>query len=98
MKCLKILPLLLLFSLLLAACGDPVTQSPAIGPIDSPTTSTQPAVAPAVMAIGKFQEYPLPQTNSGLMRPAVDHEGRIWFGEMNQNYLAVFDPHTRKFQ
>ena len=81
MKFLKFLPLLLLFSLLLAACGDPVTQSSDIGPIDSPASSTQPAVTPAVMAIGKFREYPLPQTNSGLMRPAIDHEGRIWFGE-----------------
>ncbi len=98
MKYLKFLPLLLLFSLLLAACGDPITQSSAIGPIDSPTTSNQQAITPAVMAIGSFQEYALPQTNSGLMRPAIDHEGRIWFGEMNQNYLAVFDPHTRKFQ
>ncbi len=98
MKFLKFLPLLLLFSLLLAACGDPVTQSSGIGPIDSPASSTQPAVTPAVMAIGKFREYPLPQRNSGPMRPAIDHEGRIWFGEMNQNYLAVFDPRTYKFQ
>ena len=32
------------------------------------------------------------------MRPAIDHEGRIWFGEMGHNYLAVFDPRTRTFQ
>ena len=94
----KFLPLLLLFSLLLAACGDPVTQSSDIGPIDSPVSSNQPPANPAIMAIGKFQEYPLPQTKSGLMRPAIDHEGRIWFGEMSQNYLAVLDPRTHKFQ
>ena len=98
MRYLKFLPLLLLFSLLLAACGDPVTQSSDIGPIDSPTSSNQPTAAPAVMAIGKFREYALPQKNSGLMRPAIDHEGRIWFGEMSQNYLAVLDPRTHKFQ
>lgn len=92
-----ILPILLL-SLLLAACGDPVTQSSATGPIDSPTASSQQAATPAVMATGNFHEYALPQTNSGLMRPAIDHEGRIWFGEMNKNFLAVFDPHTGKFQ
>lgn len=33
-----------------------------------------------------------------MMRPAIDHEGRIWFGEMGHNYLAVFDPHTGTFQ
>ncbi|HLX59630.1 MAG TPA: hypothetical protein VKR83_21635, partial [Ktedonobacteraceae bacterium] len=27
-----------------------------------------------------------------------DHEGRIWFGEMNKNYLAMFDPHTGTFE
>src|SRR5438270_238982 len=95
---LKFLPLLLLFSLLLAACGDPLTQSSDIGPIDSPASSNSPTVNPAIMAIGRFQEFALPQTNSGLMRPAIDHEGRIWFGEMSQNYLAVLDPRIHKFQ
>lgn len=32
------------------------------------------------------------------MRPTIDHEGRIWFGEMNRNYIAFFDPHTETFQ
>jgi streptogramin lyase len=32
------------------------------------------------------------------MRPAIDHEGRLWFGEMGHNYLAVFDPRTQTFQ
>jgi virginiamycin B lyase len=50
------------------------------------------------MATGTFKEYPLPQNDSGLMRPAIDHEGRIWFGEMGHNYLAVFDPRTATFQ
>ncbi|HEU5229321.1 MAG TPA: hypothetical protein VFU49_16005 [Ktedonobacteraceae bacterium] len=40
----------------------------------------------------------MPQTNSGLMRPAIDHKGRIWFGEMGHNYLAMFDPRAHKFQ
>ncbi len=31
------------------------------------------------------------------MRPAVDHEGRIWFGEMGRNYLAYLDPRTQTF-
>lgn len=32
------------------------------------------------------------------MRPAIDHEGRIWFGEMGHNYLAMLDPRTGVFQ
>jgi streptogramin lyase len=32
------------------------------------------------------------------MRPTIDHTGRIWFGEMGHNFLAVFDPHSQKFQ
>jgi len=50
------------------------------------------------MAGGTFQEYSLPLSNSGLMRPAIDHAGRIWFGEMGHNFLAVLDPHSQKFQ
>lgn len=99
MKRLTILPVLLLLAFLVAACGDTYTPTTtSIGPIDSPTTHSQPKTTASMMAKGTFQEYSLPQTNSGLMRPAVDHEGRIWFGEMGHNLLAVFDPHTRKFQ
>ena len=50
------------------------------------------------MAVGNFHEYALPDSNSGLMRPAIDHEGHIWFGEMGHNFLASFDPHSQKFQ
>ncbi len=32
-----------------------------------------------------------------MMRPAIDHEGRIWFGEINRNFLAMFDPRTGSF-
>lgn len=59
------------------------------------TQATAPSTNPA---IGTFHEYPLPQSNDGLMRLAIDHEGRLWFGEMNRNLLAVFDPRTRAFQ
>jgi streptogramin lyase len=33
-----------------------------------------------------------------MMKPAVDHQGRIWFGEMDHNCLAVFDPRTQEFR
>ncbi len=61
-------------------------------------SQTQADTPSTILAIGTFREYPLPQPNDGLMRLAIDHEGRLWFGEMNHNYLAVFDPRTQVFQ
>jgi len=72
------------------------TQSPISSPstvVNSPATTTS-----AISAIGNFREYPLPQPDAQLMRPAIDHEGRIWFGEMGLNALGVFDPQARTFQ
>ncbi len=84
---------------LLSACGGTApADDTTSGPIDTPMTSQQVNTTPAVNATGAFQEYPLPQPNSGLMRPAIDREGRIWFGEMGHNYLAFFDPRTHTFQ
>ena len=48
-------------------------------------------------AIGSFIEYPLPRKGNGLMRPAIDSKGRLWFGEMSHNVLTMFDPHTQTF-
>ncbi len=89
-----ILPYILLFTLIFVACG----QSPAstVVPIDTSASSAQ--TTPAVSASGLFHEYSLPQNRSGMMRPAIDAEGRIWFGEMGHNYLTVFDPRTQTFQ
>ncbi len=98
MKRLTYLPVLLLLTLLIAACGDSLAPTSTIGPIDSPTTPSQPNTTPTIMAVGHFHEFSLPNSNSGLMRPAIDHAERIWFGEMGHNFLAVFDPHTQKFQ
>src|SRR5579863_6300703 len=100
MKHLAAICLLLILAVFLTACGGGVTnlQTPDNAPIDTPTASNQPATIPAVTLPGTFQEYALPQSDSGLMRPAIDHEGRIWFGEMGHNYLAVFDPRTDTFQ
>ncbi len=98
MKRCTYLAFLLLLTFLIAACGDSFTTTSTIGPIESPTVHSQPKTTPSIMASGTFHEYSLPQSNSGLMRPAIDHEGRIWFGEMGLNLLADFDPHTQKFQ
>jgi virginiamycin B lyase len=89
---------LILFLLFLVACGDTAPSLTTGSPINTPVTGNTPNTSSAIMAIGDFQEYPLPQSNDGLMRPAIDHEGRIWFGEMNRNYLAVFDPRTQTFE
>jgi streptogramin lyase len=90
---------LLFLVLLLGACGGAYTAATSpVGPIDTPTPGSQPTTTPSIAASGKFQEFALPQDNSGLMRPAIDHEGRIWFGEMARNYLAVFDPRTGAFR
>jgi virginiamycin B lyase len=99
MKRLTIFPILLLVAFLIVACGDSYTSSTSnIGPIESQADHSQPKTTPSIMASGTFREYSLPLPNSGLMRPAIDHKGRIWFGEMSRNLLGVFDPHSQKFQ
>lgn len=81
---------------LISACGD---ISRAQTDASNQTSVKQQAGAlPAITATGDFSEYPLPQARSGLMRPVVDHEGRVWVAEMGNNALAVFDPQTQKFQ
>lgn len=98
MKCLRLLGcvLFLLLAVLLTACGDAYTlPSDTGGPIASLTPGLP--ATPSQEANGTFQEYSLPQDNSGLMRPAIDSQGRVWFGEMSRNYLAYFDPHSGKF-
>ena len=92
---------LLLLALLLAACGGGDTNSSATNTVPNDTSTPANNLSkplPAIAATGNFREYALPQSDSGMMRPAIDHEGRVWFGEMNQNYLAVFDPRTQHFQ
>ena len=99
MKRLTIFPILLLLVFLLAACGDSVPLNASQSGSNIPSTiQSQAKTTPTIMGNGTFREYSLPLSNSGLMRPAIDHKGRIWFGEMGHNLLAVFDPHTQQFQ
>jgi len=56
------------------------------------------ASIPALAAAGTFREYPFPRPDNEVMRPAIDHQGRLWFGAMGQNALVVFDPRTQTFQ
>ena len=92
---------LLLLTFLLTACGNTFTSSfkSSSGPGGPllPSISPGQSVTPFQMATGKFQEFALPQNNSGLMRPVLDARGRLWFGEMSRNYLGSFDPQSGKF-
>jgi virginiamycin B lyase len=68
------------------------------GASPAPTTTTHSTATSAITATGQFRTYPLPQSDSELMRPDIDHQGRVWFGEMGRNHLAVFDPRTQALQ
>src|SRR6266851_1293062 len=68
------------------------------GTSPAPTSQGEPSTPPVSATTDKFREYLLQQTDSQVMRLTVDHSGRVWFGEMGRNYLAVFDPRTQTFQ
>jgi virginiamycin B lyase len=87
---------LTLLLLILAACNDASPNSSAND--TSSSNNIQSTTLPATVVQGNVHEFSLPQSDSGLMRPAIDSQGRLWFGEMNRNYLAVFDPHTQTFR
>src|SRR5262249_41528140 len=66
------------------------------GPEKAPARQLVPT--PALANVSLFREYSLPHKGSEVMRPAIDHQGRIWFGAMGENALVVFDPRTRAFE
>lgn len=60
-----------------------------------------PALAATSAASGDIsrattQNYTLNQPNAGVMQPAVDAQGNVWFGEMSLNKLARLNPTTGK--
>src|SRR5215469_13366503 len=83
-----VLPLLLLLALL-AACS----TSNASGN-QQPNAST----LPYTVTVAAIREFPVLTPQSGLMRPAVDSMGNIWFGEMAGNKLGRLNPHTGQVQ
>ncbi|MBA2678112.1 MAG: hypothetical protein H0U76_06940 [Ktedonobacteraceae bacterium] len=87
----------LLALLFLSACGTATSPHKSVA-TSTPVMISQPNTTPAIKTIGMFRAYALPQMHSGIMRPAIDHIGRIWFGEMGHNALAVFDPSTKLVQ
>lgn len=85
-------PLLIFLAFVLVACGN--TAILASSASASPTLQNQ---MTTLAATGAFQEFALPQNNDGLMRPTLDGQGHLWFGEMNRNYLGSFDAHNSTF-
>src|SRR5206468_1280524 len=63
------------------------------------TTEGTPVPTTRVLAeTAQFHLYPFPQSNVGLMQPAVDARGNVWVGEMYANRLARLDPTTGAIQ
>ncbi len=50
--------------------------------------------AAAVVRSAQTDNFMVKPDNAGLMQPAVDSQGNIWFGEMSTNRLARLDSHT----
>lgn len=82
---------LLGISLVLVGCGRRDTTQ------NQNTAATMSSTQPVQQAQGSFNEYPLPQGKNGIMRPVVDQQQRIWFGEMGRNHLTYFDPTSKSF-
>src|SRR6266852_1272156 len=59
----------------------------------SPTTTPVPT-AKVLIHVAQVHLYPFPESNVGLMQPAVDARGNVWVGEMYANRLARLDSHT----
>src|SRR5690348_16336757 len=78
-----LLGLLGLLALVLAGCGA------ASGPGQGSSTAL-----PYTITTANIRAFPMPKPQSGLMRPAVDSQGNIWFGEMTGNRLGRLNPHT----
>ncbi|WP_151728239.1 Vgb family protein [Thermogemmatispora aurantia] len=96
--------LLLAFLLILSACGgsSTATGQPPVAATATvvPTLISQPGTLPALIQTATFHEYPLTRHSEGdmLMRPALDQQGRVWFGVMASNRIAMFDPRSASWQ
>ncbi len=62
--------------------------------IASPPSGTPVPTARVVTRVAQSHLYPFPQSNAGLMQPAVDARGNLWVGEMYANRLARLDSQT----
>jgi virginiamycin B lyase len=67
------------------ASGTPAAGQPTATPASSATASVLPA---------RERIYTISGPVPGLMQPAVDEHGNVWFGEMDTNRLGRLDPST----
>src|SRR5713226_10560901 len=73
------------------------TQPETFPPTATTTSTTAGTPAPTARVLAgtaRSHLYPFPQSNVGLMQPAVDARGNVWVGEMYANRLARLDSHT----
>jgi len=73
------------------------TQPETFPPAVTTTSTTAGTPAPTARVLAERAQshlYPFPQSNVGLMQPAVDARGNVWVGEMYANRLARLDSHT----
>src|SRR5579884_568390 len=65
----------------------PATPPPAgsAAPTATVAATATPARVTAQVVPANERRYDLPGPNAGLMQPAVDARGDVWFGEMNTN-------------
>lgn len=73
-----------------ATAGATATAAPAT---TQPATTAAPTL-PASILPARERVYNLPLPVPGLMQPAVDARGNVWFGEMSTNLLGRLDPST----
>src|SRR5690349_7371890 len=76
-------------SALALSIATPRGQTTALLSAPSPATGSSVSVCPA-----RIHLYKVSPPDAGLMLPAVDQQGNIWFGEMATSRLARLDPQT----
>ena len=76
-------------SALALGIATPKGQTTALLSAPSSATGSSVSVRPA-----RIRLYRVSPPDAGLMLPAVDQQGNIWFGEMATSRLARLDPHT----
>ncbi len=74
--------------------GTPPETFPPTANTTSTTEGTPVPTARVLAETAQSHLYPFPQSNVGLMQPAVDARGNVWVGEMYANRLARLDSHT----
>ncbi len=74
--------------------GTPPETFPPTATTTSTTEGTPVPTARMLSETAQSHLFPFPQSNVGLMQPAVDARGNVWVGEMQANRLARLDSHT----